>query len=73
MSDHTIIIGDTTFDRVDYDRDADGLYLSGGDPRPSVQTYGTPEGHAVHYTTTVASSGSRSSTRSSCSIAATST
>ena len=49
MSDHTITLGDTTFDRVDYDRDADVLYLSVGDPRPSAQTYGTPEGHAVRY------------------------
>ncbi len=72
MSDHTITIGDTTFDRVDYDRDADVLYLSVGDPRPSAQTYGTPEGHAVRYDATATSSGSRSSTRSCCSIAATS-
>ena len=49
MSDHTITIGDTTFDRVDYDRDADVLYLSVGDPEPSAKTYGTPEGHAVRY------------------------
>lgn len=49
MSDHTITIWDTTFERVDYDRDADVLYLSVGDPQPSAQTYGTPEGHAVRY------------------------
>ena len=48
MSDHTITIGDTTFDHVGYDR-ADVLYLSVGDPQPSAQTYGTPEGHAVRY------------------------
>jgi uncharacterized protein YuzE len=49
MSDNTITIGDTTFDRINYDRDADVLYLSVGDPRPAAHTYGTPEGHAVRY------------------------
>ncbi len=50
MSDQaTITIGETTFDTVNYDRDADVLYLSIGEPQPSVQTYGTPEGHAVRY------------------------
>lgn len=49
MTDRTITIGETTFDHVDYDRDADVLYLSIGEPRPAAQTYGTPEGHAVRY------------------------
>ncbi len=49
MSDQTITIGDTTFDHVMYDRDADVLYLSVGKPQPAFQTYGTPEGHAVRY------------------------
>lgn len=49
MSDHTITIGDTTFDHVSYDRDADLLYLSVGEPAAAFQTYGTPEGHAVRY------------------------
>lgn len=51
MSPHTITIGDTTFDHVEYDRDADVLYLSVGDPRPAAHTYGTPEGHAVRFGT----------------------
>ena len=49
MSDHTITIGDTTFDNVDYDREADVLYLSVGAPQPAAETFGTPEGHAVRY------------------------
>jgi uncharacterized protein YuzE len=49
MSDNTITIGDTTFDHIEYDRDADVLYLSVGDPQPAAHTYGTPEGHAVRY------------------------
>jgi uncharacterized protein YuzE len=49
MSDNTITIGDTTFDHIEYDRDADVLYLSVGDPQPASHTYGTPEGHAVRY------------------------
>lgn len=49
MSDHTITIGDTTFDHVNYDREADVLYLAVGQPQPSAQTYGTPEGHAVRH------------------------
>jgi uncharacterized protein YuzE len=51
MSDNTITIGDTTFDHVEYDRDADVLYLSVGDVRPAATTYGTPEGHAVRFDT----------------------
>jgi YD repeat-containing protein len=49
MSAPTITIGDTTFDNVAYDRGADVLYLSVGPPQPAVQTFGTPEGHAVRY------------------------
>jgi uncharacterized protein YuzE len=49
MSDHTITIGDTTFDHVEYDREADVLYLSVRDPQPAARTYGTPEGHAVRF------------------------
>ena len=49
MSDHTITIGDTTFDHVEYDREADVLYLSVGEPQPAARTYGTPEGHAVRF------------------------
>lgn len=49
MSDHTVAIGDTVFDHVSYDRDADVLYLSVGEPRGAHHTFGTPEGHAVRY------------------------
>jgi uncharacterized protein YuzE len=49
MSERTITIGDTTFDHVEYDRDADVLYLSVGDRQPAAHTYGTPEGHAVRF------------------------
>lgn len=49
MSDQTVTIGDTTFDHVSYDRDADVLYLSVGAPRAAHHTFGTPEGHAVRY------------------------
>ena len=47
MSDHTITIGDTTFDHLSYDREADVLYLSVGEPQSADHTFGTPEGHAV--------------------------
>jgi len=47
MSDHTLTIGETTFDHLSYDRDADVLYLSVGEPQPADHTFGTPEGHAV--------------------------
>ena len=49
MSDHTITIGDTTFDHVSYDHEADVLYLSVGEPKPADHTFGTPEGHAVRF------------------------
>lgn len=44
----TIRIGDWTFDHVDYDREADVLYLSIGEPRPAVGEE-TPEGHVLRY------------------------
>jgi uncharacterized protein YuzE len=47
MSDHTLTIGETTFDHLSYDREADVLYLSVGAPQPADHTFGTPEGHAV--------------------------
>jgi len=49
MSDHTVTIGDTTFDHVSYDREADVLYLSVGVPQSAAHTFGTPEGHAVRF------------------------
>jgi uncharacterized protein YuzE len=45
----TIHIGPYTFDRVRYDRDADVLYLSQGDPARAVDFDETPEGHAVSF------------------------
>lgn len=43
-----ITLGDWCFDNVDYDHDADVLYLSIGAPRPG---YGeeTPEGHVLRF------------------------
>lgn len=49
MNEQTITIGETTFDHVAYDRDADVLYLSVGPPQPAGHTFATPEGHAVRY------------------------
>jgi len=45
----TITIGTLEFDHVDYDEDADVLYLSAGAPRPPAGSHGTPEGHNVRY------------------------
>jgi len=42
-------IGDINFDRVDYDRDVDVLYLHVGDPSTAVDFDGTPEGHHVRF------------------------
>jgi uncharacterized protein YuzE len=49
MSQRTVTIGETTFDHVSYDRDADVLYLSVGEPQPADQTFASPEGHAVRF------------------------
>jgi uncharacterized protein YuzE len=43
----SVRIGPFTFDRVQYDADADLLYLHVGDPRTAVDFDETPEGHAV--------------------------
>lgn len=45
----TVTIGDITFDRVEYDADADALYLHVGDPDRAVDFDKTPEGHAVRF------------------------
>jgi uncharacterized protein YuzE len=45
----TIRVANTDFDRVDYDADADVLYLAAGDPARGVDFDETPEGHAVRY------------------------
>jgi YD repeat-containing protein len=45
----TLTIGSVTFDRVSYDRDADVLYLSAGDPANAVDFDESAEGHALRY------------------------
>jgi YD repeat-containing protein len=45
----SITIGSITFDRVSYDRDADVLYLSVGDPTCAVDFDESAEGHALRY------------------------
>ncbi len=45
----TITIGAISFDRVDYDREVDVLYLTSGDPTDGVDFDETPEGHGVSY------------------------
>lgn len=42
-------IADITFDRVEYDADADVLYLHVGDPATAVDFDETPEGHALRF------------------------
>jgi uncharacterized protein YuzE len=43
----TVTIGDITFDRAEYDAEADVLYLHVGDPSAAVDFDETPEGHGV--------------------------
>ena len=45
----SLTIGSVTFDRVSYDRDADVLYLSVGDPASAVDFDESAEGHALRY------------------------
>jgi uncharacterized protein YuzE len=45
----TVTIGTTTFDNVDYDTDADVLYLHVGDPASAVDFDESPEGHALRF------------------------
>jgi uncharacterized protein YuzE len=45
----TVRIGDTTFDRARYDRDADVLYLSTGDAARASDFDETPEGHHARF------------------------
>jgi YD repeat-containing protein len=45
----TVTVGSITFDRVSYDRDADVLYLSVGDPAQAVDFDESAEGHALRY------------------------
>ena len=44
-----VTLGDTVFDRVVYDREADVLYLHAGDPREAVDFDESAEGHALRY------------------------
>jgi uncharacterized protein YuzE len=45
----SVTIADITFDRVEYDADADVLYLHVGDPSTAVEFDETPEGHALRF------------------------
>ena len=45
----TVTLGSTTFDRVDYDADADVLYLHVGDPDSATDFEESPEGHAIRF------------------------
>ena len=45
----TVTIGHTTFDRVDYDEDADVLYLHVGDPGSATDFEDSAEGHALRF------------------------
>jgi YD repeat-containing protein len=44
-----VTIGETTFDRVSYDVEADVLYLGVGDPRDAARFEESAEGHALRY------------------------
>jgi len=45
----TVTIADIEFDRVEYDTDADILYLHVSDPSCAVDYGETPEGHAARF------------------------
>jgi len=45
----TVTIGQTTFDHVEYDEDADVLYLHVGDPKTATHFEESPEGHAWRF------------------------
>lgn len=45
----SLTIAAIEFDRTDYDRDADVLYLSSGDPANAVDFDESPDGHALRY------------------------
>ena len=45
----SVSVGSVTFDTVSYDRDADVLYLSVGDPAQAVGFDESREGHALRY------------------------
>ena len=45
----TVTVGSITFDQVTYDRQADVLYLSVGNPAEAVDFDESAEGHALRY------------------------
>jgi uncharacterized protein YuzE len=45
----TVTLGSITFDRVSYDREADVLYLSVGDPAEAVDFDESAEGHGLRH------------------------
>lgn len=45
----SLTIAAIEFDRVDYDREADVLYLSAGDPARATDFDETPDGHALRF------------------------
>lgn len=45
----SLTIGAIDFDRIDYDREADVLYLSAGDPAAAVDFDESPDGHALRF------------------------
>ena len=45
----TVKVGGIDFDRVDYDQEADVLYLHVGDPGAAVDFDESPEGHHLRY------------------------
>lgn len=45
----SLTIAATNFDRIDYDRDADVVYLSAGDPARAVDFDESLDGHALRY------------------------
>jgi uncharacterized protein YuzE len=45
----TVTLGSTTFDNVDYDSDADVLYLHIGNPAGAVDFDESPEGHGLRF------------------------
>ena len=45
----TITVGNTTFDCIEYDADADVLYLHVGEPSTAVDFDESPEGHGLRF------------------------
>ena len=45
----TVTVAQIEFDNVDYDREADVLYLHVGDPATATEFDETPEGHHVRF------------------------